>query len=271
MYFRCIMNDSTFNFLIEPYKLSDSINAATTASATPVDSSTKVVDTFFQTSIQDITPLVNHSDNYGYFIYLLFFLLFVVSLIWYLIPERLTYAFSISVKLDAGRINERESPAPGAVVTFFFLLNSVICMSYLLYYTLKNLYDYNFEDWNYWKAMLYIAAVLSSVYLLKMMMVGMAGWIFNTLDMAKKQARMYFNSNITLGVILLPLLFILIIIPNIYILFTILFITAIVFLIRWVQVIRLGISITHFNFFHLILYICTLEIIPVLVLIKIFM
>jgi hypothetical protein len=266
-----MMNDSTF-FVSSDTSLSNaSAVSDTTVHVASVDSSNIIIDSFFQQSIQEINPILSHSADYSWFIYLLFFLMFTVALIWYLIPERLIYAFSISVKPDSARLNEKESPAPGAVVTFFFLMNSLITFSFLLYYVLKYMYRYDFEGRNYWEAMFYIAAVLSSVYALKMIMVILAGWVFDTFEMAKKQVRIYFNSNIAMGVTLLPLLFILVIVPNIYLLYLIIFITTIVFIIRWVQVVRLGISITHFNFFHLILYLCTLEIIPVLVLIKIFM
>ncbi len=230
-----------------------------------------VTDTFFQQSSLDMMPLFNQATTYTWFLYLLLFLSFGVALIWYLIPERLTHTFAISVKPDTARLNERESPAPGAVVTFFFLMNSFINISFLIFYVLKYLCDYDFGKLVYGYAMLYIAAIISVAYLLKMILAGLAGWMFDTFQMARKQAGIYFNSNIALGVVLLPLLFVLVIIPHIYLLYVILFIVAILFLIRWVQVIRLGISITHFNFFHLILYLCTLEIIPVLVVFKIFM
>ncbi|MEE4260691.1 MAG: DUF4271 domain-containing protein [Bacteroidales bacterium] len=236
-----------------------------------MDSSAMVTDTFFHQSSLDMMPLFNQATTYTWFLYVLLFLSFGVALIWYLIPERLTHAFAISVKPDTARLNERESPAPGAVVTFFFLVNSLINISFLIFYVLKYLFDYDFGKLGYGYAMLYIAAIISAAYLLKMILAGLAGWMFDTVQMARKQAGMYFNSNIALGVVLLPLLFVLVIIPHIYLLYAILFIVAILFLIRWVQVIRLGISITHFNFFHLILYLCTLEIIPVLVVFKIFM
>jgi uncharacterized membrane protein YhdT len=265
------MNDSIVNYFFYEGQLIDSIVRDTVSSEEKLDSTNIITNTFFQYTIQDVVPIVNQSSGFTWIIYFLLFMSFGVALIWYLIPERLTYAFSISIKPDAILLNERESPAPGVVVTFFFLMNSVITLSFLIYYVLKNVFSYDFKDWSYWKVMLYIAIIISSVYIIKMILVGLAGWVFNTYDMAKKQARMYFNSNISLGVILLPLLFILVIIPNIYLLYGILFIVLIVFLIRWIQVVSLGISITHFNFFHLILYLCTLEIIPVVVLIKIFL
>lgn len=264
------MNDSVIDFSFYSKYLFYQSVADTDTLALYVDSSETITDNFFQQSFYDIVPLVNHTPTYTWFVYLLLFLSFGVALIWYLIPERLTYAFSISVKPDTARLNEKESPAPGVVVTFFFLINSLINLSFLVFYVLKYLFDYDFGEIGYGYAMLHIAAIISMVYLLKMTVVGLAGWMFDTFHMARKQAGIYFNSNIALGVVLLPLLFVLVIIPHIFLLYVILFIVAILFLIRWVQVIRVGISITHFNFFHLILYLCTLEIIPVLVVIKIF-
>lgn len=264
------MNDSIFNDLFYSNRLTDSIVYDMVASGEKADSVNIITDTFFQYSMQEVAPLLNQSSGYTGFMYLLLFLSFGVALIWYLIPERLIYAFLISVKSEAARLNEKESPAPGAVVTFFFLINSLINLSFLVFYVLKYLLDYDFGELGYGYAMLYIAAIISGVYLLKMAMAGIAGWVFDTFQMARKQAAIYFNSNIVLGVALLPLLFVLVIIPHLFLLYAILFIVAILFLIRWVQVIRLGISITHFNFLHLILYLCTLEIIPMLVVFKIF-
>lgn len=265
------MNDSIINDFFYSNRLTDSVVYDTVGSSEIFDSAHIITNTFFPYSMLDVSPLLNQPSGYTWFIYLLLFLSFCVALIWYLIPERLIYAFSISIKSDAARLNEKESPAPGAVVTFFFLINSLINLSFLVFYVLKYLFDYDFGELSYGYAMLYIAAIISGVYLLKMALAGIAGWVFDTFQMARKQAAIYFNANIALGVVLLPLLFVLVIIPHVFLLYSILFIVAILFLIRWVQVIRLGISITHFNFLHLILYLCTLEIIPVLVVFKIFL
>jgi len=265
------MNDSVADFSFYSNHLTDPTVVDSAYAFLSIDSSLLITGIFPGQPMDDILPQLNQPPAFTWLIYVLLFLLFGVALIWYLIPERLTYAFSISVKPETARLNERESPAPGAVVTFFFLINSLVNLSFLVFYVLKYLYDYDFGELGYGLAMLYIAAIISTVYVLKMTLAGLAGWMFDTFQMARKQAGIFFNSNIVLGVVLLPLLFILVIIPHIFFLYAILFIVAILFLIRWVQIIRLGISITHFNFFHLILYLCTLEIIPVLVVFKIFL
>jgi len=264
------MNDSVIDASFYLNHLAYPVNDSA-YSDVAVDSVLQITETFSGQFIGEMLPQLNQAPVYTWFVYVLLFLSFGVALIWYLIPERLTYAFSISVKTETARLNEKESPAPGAVVTFFFLLNSLINVSFLVFYVLKYLLGYDYGEMGYGFVMFYIAAIISVVYVLKMTLMGLAGWVFDTFKMARKQAGIYFNSNIVLGVVLLPLLFVLVIIPHLFLLYAILFLVAILFLIRWVQVIRLGISITHFNFFHLILYLCTLEIIPVLVVFKIFL
>ena len=265
------MNDSIINFpgskkFLEDTQFSDSVIGILDHDSIHASSVT-----FIQQSTIEIAPVLNNAPTFTWFIYLLLFQLFIVALVWYFIPERILYAFSITIKSDVTKLNEKERLAPGAIVTVFFLINALINVSFLIYYTLMNIFTFDFDNWTYWEAVLYIALIIGGLFLVKMAAVRLAGLVFNTIEMARKQVRIYFNSNIALGVFLLPLLFILLVIPEIYVLYGILFIVSIVFLIRWIQVISLGISITHFNFFHLILYLCTLEIIPMVVLIKIFM
>ena len=265
------MDDSTFNFSLYRNHLDDSVFQNTINTGFKFDSVNSISNTLFQQSSLEIIPVFNTTPSFSGFIYLLLFLSFSIALIWYFIPERILYAFSITMKPDVSRLNDKERPDPGAVITIFFLINALINLGFLIYYALVNVFNFNFDKWTYWEAVFYIAIISGVFFIIKMSFIMLAGWTFNTLSMAKKQIRIYFNSNITLGVILLPLLFVLLIVQNIYVLYSILFIVAIVFLIRWIQVISLGISITRFNFFHLILYLCTLEIIPMVVLIKIFM
>lgn len=265
------MNDSIIYFPGSKKLLDDPVYFDSIFTVMDHDSLPAFTGTFIQQAALEITPVLNNTPAYTWFVYLLLFQSFVVALIWYFIPERILYAFSITIKSDVARLNEKERPAPGAIVTMFFLINALVNVSFLIYYTLINILAFDFENWTYWEAVLYIALIIGGLFLVKMAAVRLAGLVFNTIEMARKQVRIYFNSNIALGVFLLPLLFILLVIPEIYVLYGILFIVSIVFLIRWIQVISLGISITHFNFFHLILYLCTLEIIPMVVLIKIFM
>jgi hypothetical protein len=227
--------------------------------------------TFFSHSPVEITPIIHHPADNHWFIYVLLLLSMGVAVIWYYIPERLSSIFSLSVKTVMSRSAEKGFAGPGIGVSVFFLLNSLITMSFLALYLVKHLvHEGYFTDVNEVQILASLALILGFFSFIKLVLIRLSGVVFKTAEMARKQQIIYLNSYNATGVLLLPLLFVLIIIPGNNILYVILFIVAIMFVYRWVQTIVIGINITHFNTFHLILYLCTLEIIPMLVLIKIF-
>lgn len=265
------MNDSTYFSRFYSSQITDSSVAVVDSSGVNYDSSVYIIESFFQHSQQEIIPMLNNSADHHWFIYVLLFFSFGVALLWYFIPERLLSIFSLSVRSVLSWSCDKKNTDPGIVVSLFFLLNSLVMLSFLVFYTLKKLFNYYFGGLNDFQVLAYIAVLLILIYILKMTFIGLAGFLFDTSEMARKQRRVYFNFNNTIGVILLPLLFLLIIIPGVYLLYIILSLVAIIFILRWAQIISIGISISHFNIIHLILYLCTLEIIPMVVLFKIFM
>jgi len=271
LYFRQTMNDSTYFFRFSSSQITDSGVSVVDSAGVNYDSSHYIIESFFQHSQLDIIPILNNSADHHWFIYVLLFFSFGVALIWYFIPERLSSIFSLSVRSILLWSPDKKNTDPGIVVSFFFLLNSLVTFSFLVFYVLKSLFNYDFAGLNDFQVLAYIAALIVLIYVLKMAFVSLAGFLFDTSEMAGKQRQVYFNFNNTIGVILLPLLFLLIIIPSVYMVYVILCIVAGLFMVRWAQIISLGISISHFNIIHLILYLCTLEIIPMVVLFKIFM
>ena len=264
------MNDSTGIFRFYSSQITDSSVPVVDSAGVNYDSSDYIIESFFQHTQQKIVPMLNNSADYHWFIYVLLFFAFGVALIWYFIPERLSSIFSLSVRSIISWSPEKKNTDPGLVVSLFFLLNSLVTFSFLVFYVLRKLFKYDFAGLNEYQALAYIATLIVLIYVLKMAFVVLAGFLFDTSEMAGKQRRVYFNFNNTIGVILLPLLFLLLIIPSIYLLYVILCIVAIIFMLRWAQIISLGISMSHYNIIHLILYLCTLEIIPMVVLVKIF-
>ncbi len=230
------------------------------------------ISSFMPGSVREIMPVAFYNQEDQSFLFVLIALALIVSIIWYYIPERLTNIFSLSAKTILKKSGEKGMGGPGIAVTVFFLINSLITASYFLLYVVKHLLHKSvFTDLNDWLAMAYIAAGLIVFSIVKIFLVRVSGFMFGTGDMAQKQQYIYFNSYNAIGVILIPLLFILLIIESPGWLYFILTIMAGMFIYRWVQIVVIGIRQLRFNSFHLILYLCTLEIIPLLILLKIFM
>lgn len=121
---------------------------------------------------------------------------------------------------------------------------------------------------------LIFAVLISCVYSVKFLLLKLAGFVFR-LD--KPIANYIFNIfliNNILGVFLIPLLISITFLPGMYVkyIFNLAVIFVIVsFIYRLVRGIIIGLSQEVFSIFYLFLYLCTLEIAPLLILIKLFM
>ena len=227
--------------------------------------------TFIPNTSGDITPLVINQQQDQWFLYVLLGLSLIVSVIWYYIPERLTNIFSLSAKTILKKSGDKTIAGPGIAVTVFFLINSLMTASFLILYVIKYVLMWpTLTDMPEWLSLAYIAAALIVFSTVKIILVRLSGFLFRTGEMAQKQQFIYFNSYNAIGVVLLPLLFILLIVGSQGWLYFILCFMAAMFIYRWVQIVVIGMHQTRFNSFHLILYLCTLEIIPLVILLKMF-
>ncbi|MFW6227499.1 MAG: DUF4271 domain-containing protein, partial [Bacteroidota bacterium] len=95
-----------------------------------------------------------------------------------------------------------------------------------------------------------------------------AAWIFKTSSPTESYFRNQQIVNQLAGIIILPLLIISYYNPIDWILYVSWIILGILALYKFIRVSIIGLRITGFSAYHLILYLCTIEIAPVLFLIK---
>ena len=100
------------------------------------------------------------------------------------------------------------------------------------------------------------------------MVVRITGFIFDTKDVADQQYKIYLTTDNALGLLLLPLIVIMLfaMVEEVVYVGILLIITGLLF--RWFQTFYFGKKLGDFSLFHLFMYLCTLEIVPLLVLIK---
>jgi hypothetical protein len=98
--------------------------------------------------------------------------------------------------------------------------------------------------------------------LMKFLVIWLTGIIFKNVDTAREYIQNILIYNLVLGVLLLPLLLLVIYIyPVAFIYFTGIFVLIIIIL-RFFRGAKIGLSDPKFTLFHLFLYLCTLEILP---------
>ena len=111
-----------------------------------------------------------------------------------------------------------------------------------------------------------LAFIAYSLY--KLVFISASGFLFKTPTLAMQQIRLYVNIDNISGLLLLPILLITISTQMAYFFYFALFIILIANTIKWFQTIVIGKSVPMYKLYHLIIYLCTLEIIPLLLLIK---
>lgn len=160
---------------------------------------------------------------------------------------------------EGNLFNER----PGLILFIVYLL----VMAMLAYQTM-HLFNiaYPFRPWLMY---LLLAGFFLALWFLKVFLVNALSKLFNTPEHSLVLLANMFLYNLFIGIILLPLVSILSFTDSFWILYIGLFIIVFLYFMRLIRSVQTGTNITKFSVFHLILYLCTLEILPLIVLAKI--
>jgi hypothetical protein len=136
----------------------------------------------------------------------------------------------------------------------------------ILFYLAAKLFTVNFNisTVHYFQ----ILAVILLLFFIKNGFIRFLGIIFKTKKETKEYLRLQYVFNLSTGLFLLPLL-IIVIYLKLNLLLKISFVILLLLLVyRLIRVIIYRISPTNFSVFYLILYLCTIEILPLLIFFK---
>lgn len=230
-----------------------------------------ITETFLQESPVEI---VSKSIQYAYqdwMVYTLFILLLGISMVWYYFPERALSIFKISETRKPTRSNySTGNETPGMMILFFFIINYLLTISLFLFLSSSKLIHLNTENPHRINALLFFMIGVSALYLFRVVIIFFSGFIFNTKEIALKQLKVYINIDNIIGVVLIPILILILFVQINIVIYIGLAIILILQIIKWFQTFVLGNSISGFSVLHLFMYLCALELLPVMVLIKLF-
>jgi hypothetical protein len=226
------------------------------------------IGSFIQSSTHEIVPALNTPSSTDYISYILLFLITGIALIWSFMPERLFSVFNISTKKGFSRKGDAAIKTPGLAISLFFFLNFIFNFSIFLFLLLKNLAPELVPGMNSLMIIAYIVVAILIFYLFRLLYIRSSGFIFRTNEKSRQQLNIYINTENAFGILLIPILMLSLYTSYQYVLFAGILLFIIFLVIRWIKTFFIGISIGGFTVLHLILYLCTLEIIPVLIVIK---
>jgi hypothetical protein len=201
--------------------------------------------------------------------FVLIFIVFFLGLVRTAFPKYFNSIFSLSFQATFRQTQTREQMAQNSVPAF--MLNVLFILSGGLFITLFA----EFNRWttiSFWQLFVYSTSILSVIYLVKYFVIVFTGWVFNARGSAAEYRFIVFLINKLLGILLIPSLFLIAYagdeIKRVSITVALciaVFMIALRYLIS-VARIRKNLHITAFHFF---IYLCAIEIMPLLVIYKV--
>lgn len=153
--------------------------------------------------------------------------------------------------------------------SFLFLLAIYLVSVTLLLHQAFRYFDPGGAD-SFRDMILYLVIVGAFIlfFLIKITLIRLAGFIFKNPQTASEYIQNMLIYNLFGGIVLLPLILLIHYGPGEIFLYIAFGIMAILMVLRFIRSIFVGLSDRKFSLFHLFLYLCTLEILPVLIIAK---
>ncbi len=233
----------------------------------PLSDSLEFAGKFIQQQVVPVHPVAigEHPGHTVY--YVLFGLLLMLAFIRFFYPAIFGAVFS----LFSGTASRRDADnysKPGWAVPVLLTVNFVVSMSLLVLVLLirwKHLPNATFTDPRYWAV---ITGAVIFFYFFLQTANYLTGFVFNTSKQAAMQIKNTAFWIYTSGIILTPLLLIYFYSGYFLVVDTMILLLGALLVLKWVQTFRIGLSLKGFLPLHIFLYLCAVEIVPLLLLVK---
>lgn len=218
------------------------------------------------------TPeLVANHQNIGFpgWIYYLFFgLLSVFAVLRFYYPK--TYKMIVRYLKNPLSVAEKENnERPGLMIVFFQFTAYLIDLGLLIFFLNKKGQWVQLHEQTFFYGLLFWGTVVFIYFILNQLLALVVGFLFDTSIATDIHVKMNSYMAYSQAFFLTPVLFFYIYTGWVILLYLAVSIVVVFSLFKWAQVVRVGLSRTGYTAFHLFLYLCTLEIIPVLLLIRV--
>ena len=220
--------------------------------------------------VKSTEPIIRNSENNNWFSLQLLLVIFILASL------RTFYGKRLSLVIDAF-LNQRYASQffreenaliqrTSVLLSFMFIISAS-----LFFYQLESLYPVQWIEFKGFQKYLMIFAFTLLFYIFKILFNKIGGFVFKC---EKETSEYIFNQFLILQIMGLVLMFVVLIIkyqqiiPVYYILYLGLIILLVGFLIRIFRSFRITSKNIGFSYIYIFLYLCTLEIIPIVVIVK---
>lgn len=195
-------------------------------------------------------------------------LLLIIAAILYFSPDTIKSNISAMLNNPLKRSWESGINTSGIIINTILYINFIFVFSVSIFLIFKSLLP-NYFILSFSQNSIYVLIIFVSAYIIfRQIFIWLTGWLFDNLEMGKAHNKLLNSLEKTVGLIILPILLVSIYSDVSWLLALSSLILLMFVVARWVFAMALGLRITKFSWFHIILYLCTLEIIPFLMIIK---
>ncbi len=153
-------------------------------------------------------------------------------------------------------------------ISIALMIVYLIATSLLFYLFFTRILHYELLQLTSFKLFSFIMLVVIILWVLKNLANSIIGQVFKNEIILSEYLLTNFIFNITVATLLVPLLILAVYIPSVEMIYISLAVWIIAFIYRLIRLLLTSLSFTKFSLFNRILYLCTFELAPVLVLIK---
>ncbi|HNW90335.1 MAG TPA: DUF4271 domain-containing protein [Bacteroidales bacterium] len=220
-----------------------------------------------QKHITDIRPKEIPDNQSDLYFYLLMFCFVVGTMILFVKQKRLSQIFKAFYLPHFTNQLMREGLVQKEFYAFPMFLIYYISLSMLIAKSVNYFYKINTDFY----FVLLILGVLIIIFILRSLLITLLKWTFKTYTETSEYNNHNFIFSIISGIFLAPMVFLIYYLQNPFsniILCAVLIIMALLLLYRTVRSFLVGMSFEKSNLFYFILYLCTIEILPLVITIK---
>lgn len=210
-------------------------------------------------------PVISQ-DKYWVF-YLLFGLVTLFAFIKYYYSRDLRTLISLMGKNSLRSENENGGKT-GFIVPIFLFVNFIVSMGLLFFAAIQKFHLLETLNISAFNLFLITTLFVFGYYLFNEISILFVGFIFGTSKQALAHAKTSSYIAYFLGIFLNPILIFYFSTSLVLLLYLAVAMPVLALLIKWILLLRNSYSLNHYTPFHIILYLCTLEIIPIMLLIK---
>lgn len=213
---------------------------------------------------------VRRTDEKDILFYALLFLVALVAFIRVAFPKYFQSLFQLFFQTSFRQKQTREQllqdNLPSLLMNFLFILSTGMLIALLAQ-------QYNWVTMNFWWLLLYSCSLLCVVYLVKYLFLLFSGWVFNVQSSTNTYLFIVFLTNKVLGILCIPFSLVVAFaaakIATIAV-SVIACIVIILFIYRYVASLGTIRSTLKVNALHFFLYLCTVEVMPLILMYKAF-